>query len=125
MYTDAYDWVVEPNVLGMGTFAVGDLMTTKPYVSGANYIHRMSDYCGTCRFDPKKDCPLRRLYWAYLARHESALADNRRLALPLASMRKRAEEERDVDGRIYEWAAGTLAAGDALEPDALPENAED
>ena len=33
-YTGAYDWVVEPNVLGMGTFAVGELMTTKPYVSG-------------------------------------------------------------------------------------------
>ena len=43
-YTDAYDWVVEPNVLGMGTFAVGDIMTTKPYVSGAGYISRMSDY---------------------------------------------------------------------------------
>ena len=33
-YIDAYDWVVEPNVLGMGTFATGDLMITKPYVSG-------------------------------------------------------------------------------------------
>ena len=37
-YTDAYDWVVEPNVLGMGTFALGDLMTTKPYIAGSNYI---------------------------------------------------------------------------------------
>jgi (6-4)DNA photolyase len=29
-YTDSYDWVVEPNVMAMGTFAVGKLMTTKP-----------------------------------------------------------------------------------------------
>ena len=57
-YTDAYDWVVEPNVLGMGTFALGDLMTTKPYVSGAAYIDRMSDYCKACAFDPQKDCPI-------------------------------------------------------------------
>ncbi|MBL8785346.1 MAG: cryptochrome/photolyase family protein, partial [Deltaproteobacteria bacterium] len=41
-YTDAYDWVVEPNVLGMGTYALGGLMTTKPYVSGAAYIDKMS-----------------------------------------------------------------------------------
>ena len=60
-YTDAYDWVVEPNVLGMGTFAAGGCMTTKPYVSGAAYIHRMSDYCEGCRFDPKRTCPITRL----------------------------------------------------------------
>jgi hypothetical protein len=34
-YIDAYDWVVEPNVLAMGTYGVGDLMTTKPYICGA------------------------------------------------------------------------------------------
>ena len=34
-YVDAYDWVVEPNVLAMGTFGAGDVMTTKPYVAGA------------------------------------------------------------------------------------------
>ena len=48
MFTDAYDWVVEPNVLAMGTYAVGDVMTTKPYVSGTPYIKKMGDYCGDC-----------------------------------------------------------------------------
>ncbi len=56
-YSDAYDWVVEPNVLGMGTYAVGPLMTTKPYISGANYINRMGNFCDSCRFDPSKTCP--------------------------------------------------------------------
>jgi deoxyribodipyrimidine photolyase-related protein len=51
--TDAYDWVVEPYVLGMGTFAAGDLMTTKPYVSGTPNIPKMSNYCDSCAFDPK------------------------------------------------------------------------
>jgi len=44
-FTDAYDWVVEPNVIGMGTFGAGDLMTTKPYVCGAAYLDRMGDFC--------------------------------------------------------------------------------
>ncbi|MGY2251305.1 cryptochrome/photolyase family protein, partial [Pseudomonas gingeri] len=65
-YADAFDWVVEPNVLGMATFGAGDVMTTKPYVAGAAYVHRMSDYCRGCRFDPKSTCPLTPLYWAFL-----------------------------------------------------------
>ena len=56
-YVDAYDWVVEPNVLGMGTFGAGDVMTTKPYVSGAAYIDRMSDYCAGCAVRPGEDLP--------------------------------------------------------------------
>ena len=57
-FTDAYEWVVEPNVLGMGTFATGELMTTKPYIAGSGYIHRMSDYCKGCAFHAKRTCPL-------------------------------------------------------------------
>jgi deoxyribodipyrimidine photolyase-like uncharacterized protein len=75
-YTDAYDWVVEPNVLAMGTFAVGEFMTTKPYISGATYIDRMSDFCGDCRFDPQNNCPITNLYWAFLSRHEKLLSNN-------------------------------------------------
>ena len=56
-YIDAYDWVVEPNVLGMGTFATGDLMITKPYVSGSAYVNKMSDFCSSCAFHPKKELP--------------------------------------------------------------------
>ena len=53
MFTDAYDWVVEPNVLAMGTYAVGEVMTTKPYVSGTPYIKKMGDYCGDCSLTSK------------------------------------------------------------------------
>ena len=53
MFTDAYDWVVEPNVLAMGTYAVGEVMTTKPYVSGTPYIKKMGDYCGDCSLHSK------------------------------------------------------------------------
>ena len=78
-YIDAYDWVVEPNVLGLGTFATGQLFTTKPYVSGANYIHRMSDYCERCQFVPGKTWPYTPMYWAFLERHRELLLQNPRV----------------------------------------------
>lgn len=58
-YVDAYDWVVEPNVLAMATFGAGELMTTKPYVAGSAYIHRMSDYCGGSDLTPRPRAPSR------------------------------------------------------------------
>ena len=121
MYVDAYDWVVEPNVLGMGTFAVGELFTTKPYVCGSNYIHKMSDYCEGCAFHPKKTCPIADLYWAFLGRHAETLDGNRRLAMPLRSLKKRSAEKKDRDARVFQWCRDTLEAGQALTPETLPD----
>ena len=108
-YIDAYDWVVEPNVLAMATYAAGDVMTTKPYVSGAAYIAKMSDYCQGCAFDPKSTCPVTRLYWAFLARHADRFAKNPRVAGPVASVKKRSAIERAEDARVFERARGTRA----------------
>ena len=118
-YIDAFDWVVEPNVLGMGTYGIGDVMTTKPYVSGAAYIDRMSDFCGSCSFHPKKTCPITRLYWAFLARHADALEGNQRIAMPLRSLAKRAEEKRAEDARIFDAVSRALEAGEELTPEGL------
>jgi len=115
-YTDAYDWVVEPNVLGMGTFALGDLFTTKPYVSGAAYIAKMSDYCGDCAFSPKRDCPITALYWDFLDRNEPRLRDNPRVAMPLRSLERRSNKRRDEDRRVRSWVMETLGAGEVLHP---------
>lgn len=120
-YADAYDWVVEPNVLAMGLHATGDVMTTKPYVCGAGYVNRMSDYCRGCRFDPKRDCPLTPMYWAYLARHEAALAGNPRLSLPLRNVRGRSEAQRTRDEEVYQRVRARLAAGKMVGPGDLPE----
>ena len=120
-YTDAFDWVVEPNVLGMGTFATGELMVTKPYVSGANYIHRMSDYCGDCAFDPKKDCPMSSLYWQFLERHRDRLEGNPRMSLALASSARRREKRGAVDRRVFDWVSDRLAAGERLSPEEQPD----
>ena len=119
-YADAYDWVVEPNVLAMGTFAVGDLMTTKPYVSGAAYIDRMSDFCPECRFDARKNCPVTHLYWAFLSRHEKLLNKNPRLTMPMRSLLKREAELRKKDRAGFKILQEILSEGKAVEPDDLP-----
>jgi deoxyribodipyrimidine photolyase-related protein len=115
-YTDSWDWVVEPNVLAMGTYATGPLMTTKPYVSGAAYINRMSDYCRDCAFDPKKNCPVTRLYWAFLDRNEPRLANNPRLAMPYRSLQRRSDAKREEDRRVFEDVSAALERGESLQP---------
>jgi deoxyribodipyrimidine photolyase-related protein len=97
-YVDAYDWVVEPNVLGMATYADGGLTATKPYVSGAAYINRMSNFCGHCRYDPKKStgpdsCPFTALYWTFLERNESSLSANFRLKMPYVTLKRKSKQE--------------------------------
>jgi deoxyribodipyrimidine photolyase-related protein len=118
-YVDAYDWVVEPNVLAMGTFSVGELMTTKPYVAGAAYIKRMSDHCESCAFDPNTNCPLTRLYWGYLQRHEPHLKENARMRLPMIALGKRDAAKKDEDQRLYKRVRGLLEQGKELTPSNL------
>ena len=103
----------------MGTYGVGPLMTTKPYVSGAAYIHKMSDHCADCAFDPKKDCPITRMYWAFLARHEARFAKNPRTAGPVASLRRRSERDREEDVRVLGVVREVLAARGVITPAGL------
>ena len=93
IYIDAYEWVELPNTLGMSQFADGGLLGSKPYAAGGAYINRMSDYCGTCRYDVKQRtgpdaCPFNALYWDFLARNEDKLGRNQRLAMPYRTWAK-------------------------------------
>ena len=86
VYIDAIEWVEMPNTRGMSQFADGGLVATKPYVSSANYIHKMSDYCGDCFYERSKKygdgaCPFNSLYWAFYHRHRARLAKNPRIAM--------------------------------------------
>jgi deoxyribodipyrimidine photolyase-related protein len=90
-FVDAADWVMIPNVIGMGLWADGGRMATKPYVSGGAYINRMSDYCRDCRFRPtvrsgSDACPFTVLYWDFLDRHRKVLGTNYRLARQYATL---------------------------------------
>lgn len=87
VYADAVEWVEMPNTLGMAVFADGGRMASKPYAASGAYIHRMSDFCGCCRFDPKaktgpRACPFNYLYWAFLLRNQARLEANPRMAMP-------------------------------------------
>ena len=118
-YIDAYDWVVEPNVIGMSTFGDGGLTATKPYVSGAAYINRMSDFCGKCALDPKKStgvgsCPFTSLYWSFLERHEAKLAGNFRMKMPLNTMLKKPAAERKALRERADEAIGMLERGEVV-----------
>jgi deoxyribodipyrimidine photolyase-related protein len=115
-YMDAWDWVVEPNVLGMATFAAGPVMTTKPYISGAAYIDKMGDFCAGCQFSPGSSCPITRLYWAFLARHEPALRSNPRMKLVLGSLRRRSDPERATDRAAFVHVRDVLVEGGKISP---------
>ncbi len=115
-YVDATNWVMGPNVFGMGMWADGGGMATKPYVSGGAYINRMSNYCGDCRFDHKKRvgddaCPFTTLYWDFLDRHRDLLGSNHRVSRQYGTL-DRLKDLEDLrvraDEVIEQFVAGDL-----------------
>ena len=74
LFVDSADWVMGPNVYGMGQFSDGGIFATKPYISGSNYILKMSDY--------KKGpwCDIwDGLFWRFIDRNRDFLKKNHRL----------------------------------------------
>jgi deoxyribodipyrimidine photolyase-related protein len=100
MYIDAHEWVMAANVLGMALHADGGFMATKPYAASAAYISKMSNYCGSCAYDPAKKsgpgaCPFNLLYWDFYDRHATRFASNPRTSMMVNSCKKRPEPERE------------------------------
>jgi deoxyribodipyrimidine photolyase-related protein len=84
VYADAYEWVEMPNTLGMALFGDGGVVASKPYAASGKYIHRMSNYCAKCSYDPdimigENACPFNALYWDFLVRHEDVFRGNQRM----------------------------------------------
>ena len=99
VYVDAFEWVEMPNTIGMSQFADGGLMATKPYVSSAAYIDRMSDYCKGCHYDKKarigeRACPYNSLYWDFFLRHGERLRGNQRLGMVFKNLDRMSDEDR-------------------------------
>jgi len=97
-FIDAYDWVMQTNVIGMGQFADGGILASKPYASSANYINKMSDYCKKCKYKHTKRtgenaCPFNYFYWDFLTRHREKLKSLGRMNLILANLKKIDPEE--------------------------------
>ena len=94
VYIDALEWVEITNTRGMSQFADGGLVATKPYVSSANYINKMGNYCKECHYKHSKKvgeqaCPFNALYWNFLAEKRSYFKDNPRMGMMLNLLDKK------------------------------------
>ncbi len=90
MFIDSYDWVMVPNVYGMSQFADGGTFTTKPYLSGSNYIMKMSDetkgpWCRT--WDG--------LFWTFIADHVPFFTKNPRLSMMARTWERMVPEKQE------------------------------
>lgn len=90
MYVDSYEWVMGPNVYGMGQFSDGGIFATKPYISGSNYILKMSSYTkgNWCEVWDG-------LYWSFIHRHSDFFAKNPRLSMMAALLNKMDSKKRE------------------------------
>ena len=108
-FIDAYDWVMQTNVIGMSLFADGGILASKPYAASANYINKMSDYCKSCVYSPKqrtgeKACPFNFFYWDFLDRHRDKLKSQGRMSFILSNLDKMpAAELTEIRQRAKAW----------------------
>ncbi len=100
IYIDALDWVEVTNTRGMSQFADGGIVGTKPYVSSAAYMNKMSNYCEGCYYDKNKKvgdkaCPFNSLYWNFYEQHRDKLANNPRVGMMYHVWDKMNHQERE------------------------------
>lgn len=89
MFVDSSEWVMVPNVYGMGQYADGGTFATKPYISGSNYILKMSD------FKKGEWCDIwDGLYWRFIDKHRKFFKENNRMAMMVSMFDKMDEERR-------------------------------
>ena len=91
LFIDAYDWVMVPNIYGMSQFADGGIFATKPYLSGSNYIKKMSDH-SSGDWDKIWDG----LFWRFVGEHQEFFKGNPRVSMMYYSYKKMDEEKRKM-----------------------------
>lgn len=101
IYIDAIEWVEITNTRGMSQHADGGIVATKPYVSSAQYIKKMSNYCQGCAYDYRKKtgegaCPFNSLYWHFYDRHRSHFERNPRVGMMYRVLGKMDPKERSA-----------------------------
>jgi deoxyribodipyrimidine photolyase-related protein len=99
IYIDAIEWVEITNTRGMSQFADGGIVGTKPYVSSANYIGKMSNYCKSCHYDADLksgagSCPFNSLYWNFYELYRSKFEKNPRIGMMYRILDKMPGEQR-------------------------------
>ena len=86
VYIDALEWVEITNTRGMSQFADGGIVGSKPYVSSANYMHKMGPHCTACSYKRQGKteddaCPFNSLYWHFHSRNRDLLERNPRIGM--------------------------------------------
>ena len=97
MFVDSANWVMGPNVYGMGLFSDGGIFATKPYICGSNYLLKMSDY----EKGPWCDV-VDGLYWRFVEKHMDFFTANPRLAMIARGAARLAPERRARIGKAAE-----------------------
>ena len=82
-----------PNVIGMSMNADGGKMMSKPYIAGGSYISKMSNFCGSCKFDPKLRvgelaCPFTTFYWNFIDKNFKELSKNQRISMQISGIKR-------------------------------------
>lgn len=99
IYIDAIEWVEITNTRGMSQFADGGIVGSKPYVSTANYIDKMSNYCKGCKYNKalkygQNACPFNSLYWHFYERNRPLLEHNNRIGMMYVLLNKMPADEK-------------------------------
>jgi len=113
IYIDAIQWVEITNTRGMSQFADGGIVGSKPYVSSAAYIDKMSHYCGSCFYKKElkvgeKACPFNSLYWNFYDKNEAQLSKNPRIGMMYNVWRKMQPETKTALLQQAEFYLNTL-----------------
>ncbi|UII75653.1 cryptochrome/photolyase family protein [Flagellimonas sp. HMM57] len=90
LYIDAYDWVMVPNIYGMSQFSDGGLMATKPYISGSNYLMKMSNY-KKGEWQEVWDG----LFWLFMDTHRDFFTQNPRLGMLVGTLDRMVSEKKE------------------------------
>lgn len=83
-YIDAYDWVMVPNVYGMGLFADGGLISTKPYICSSNYLIKMSNF----KKDSRWNIVIDSLFWCFIHDYKEFFVQHPRMSVLARNLNK-------------------------------------
>lgn len=100
----------------MGLFVDQGNIASKPYISSGAYIHKMSNYCKGCFYDPKKligerACPFNALYWNYIHDNKMTLKPNPRMSMIVSSYEKFTEEKKESISTQAQYIFNQLEKG--------------
>jgi deoxyribodipyrimidine photolyase-related protein len=90
MFVDSSDWVMSPNVYGMGLFSDGGIFATKPYICGSSYFLKMMHF----KKGPWCDV-MDGLYWRFIDKNKKFFSKNPRLAM-MVRVSEKMNQERKV-----------------------------